>query len=161
MDSEDKEGYFRFRKDGAKIPLAGKSVLQSVGICAREELSCGISLFSDEKQHLTMKGRHNMLGHIDSAVIKHLKKRGFIEEIATTVGSDLRCTVCCESNSLSLFYGKGSGGPKALQDIIHTDLQKRFHPNTTGMKYFHVFGDEATRDKGIVDRRLQTRLPTH
>ena len=96
-----------------------------------------------------------MLGHIDPAAIKHLEKRGLIEVTDTTVASDMRCAVCRECKSQALSYGRGGRSPKVSGQVIHTDLEGPFHPDVTGMKYFQVFVDEASRDKRVAG--LKTR----
>ena len=40
-------------------------------------------------------------------------------------------------------------------EMIRTNLEGPFHPDITGMKYFQVFVDEATRDKRV--RGLKTK----
>ena len=44
---------------------------------------------------------------------------------------------------------------KTPGEVIYTDLEGPFHPDVTGMQYFQVFVDEATRVKRI--RGLKTR----
>ena len=59
----------------------------------------------------------------------------------------------CTSQALS--YGRGGQSPKTPEKVIHTYLEGPFHPVVTGIKYFQVFRNEATRDKLI--RGLKTR----
>ena len=42
--------------------------------------------------------------------------------------------------------------------MIHADLEEPLHPDVTGMKYFQVSVDEATRDRRI--RGLKTQDAT-
>ncbi|CAM9301783.1 unnamed protein product, partial [Sphacelaria rigidula] len=105
--------------------------------------------FANEKQRPTLKEWHDTLGHIDLAARKHLDKRGRIDVTDTTVASEMRCSVCKECKSETLSYGRGGRSSKAPGEVVHTDLEGHFHADVTGMKYFQVFVDEASRDKHV------------
>ena len=111
--------------------------------------------FANKKQQLTLKEWHEILGHIDPSAIKHLEKRGLINITDTTVASEMRYSVCRECKSQVLSYARGGRSPKPPREVIHTDLEGPFHPDVTGMKYFQMCVDEATRDRHIVG--LKTR----
>ena len=68
---------------------------------------------------------------------------------------DMRCTVCRECKPQALSYEIGGRVSKTPAEVIHTNPERPFHPDVTGMKYFQVFVDDATRDKRI--RGLKTR----
>ena len=61
----------------------------------------------------------------------------------------MRYTVCLECISQALSYGREGRSPKTPREIIHTDLERRFLADITGIKYFQVFVGEATRDKRV------------
>ena len=152
VDSSTKDCYLRFTKDGPKILLDEKKGFLVLQASLRTEINGQVSAhasFANKKQRLTLKQWHDTLGHIDPAAIKHPEKRGLVNITDTTVASDMRCSVCRECKSQALSYGRGGRSPKMPGEIIHTDLEGPFHPDITGMKYFQVFVDEATRDKRV------------
>ncbi|CAM9868982.1 unnamed protein product, partial [Sphacelaria rigidula] len=48
-----------------------------------------------------------------------------------------------------------AGVPKAPGEVVHSDLEEPFHADVTGMKYFQVFVDGASRDKHVVGIKTQ------
>ncbi|CAN0497107.1 unnamed protein product [Discosporangium mesarthrocarpum] len=62
----------------------------------------------------------------------------------------MRCAVCKECKSEALSYGRRGRSPKTIGEVVHTDLKGPFTPDVTGMKYFQVFVDEASRDKRVI-----------
>ena len=111
--------------------------------------------FANNKQRLTLKKWHDILGYIDPAATKHSEKRGLIQVCVATVATDMRRTVCRECKTQALSYGRGGRSPKPSGEVIHTDLEGPFHRDVTVIKYFQVFVDEATRDKRIRRRKAR------
>ncbi|CAN0455718.1 unnamed protein product, partial [Discosporangium mesarthrocarpum] len=92
---------------------------------------------------------HNILGHINPFAIKHVEKRGLIEITDATVASEMQCSVCKECKAEALSYGRGGRSPKTIGEVLHTDLEGPFNADVTGMRYFQVFMDEASRHKRV------------
>ena len=158
VESSSKQSYLRIERNGPKITLNERkgflTLAASVRASNKKQASVHAS-FANKKQRLTLKEWHEILGHIDPSAIKYLEKRGLIDITDTTVASEMRCSVCRECKSQALSYARGGRSPKTPGEVIHTDLEGPFHPDVTGMKYFQVFVDEATRDKRVVG--LKTR----
>ncbi|CAM9927869.1 unnamed protein product, partial [Choristocarpus tenellus] len=69
--------------------------------------------------------------------------------------SELHCKVCKECKSEALSYARGGHSPKTVGEVVHTDMQEPFNPDVTGMKYFQVFVDEASREKRVIGLRTK------
>ncbi|CAM9872319.1 unnamed protein product, partial [Sphacelaria rigidula] len=141
------------RRDGGEFVDSGRKESYLRGMANMRHRAH--ASFGNKKQRLTLNEWHNTLGHIDPAATKHLEKRGLIDITDTTVASEMRCSVCKERKSEALSYGRGGRSPKAPGEVVHTDLEGPSHVDVTGMKYFQVFVDEASRDKHVVG--LKTR----
>ena len=136
VESGTNKSYLRFRKDGQKIPLAetGNILTLSGSVQGNGNYAASAhASFANKKQRLTLKEWRDILGHIDSAAIKHLEKRGFIHVSDTTVAMGVRCTGYRECKSQALSYARGSRSPKTPREVTHTDLAGPFHPDVTGM----------------------------
>ncbi|CAN0496069.1 unnamed protein product, partial [Discosporangium mesarthrocarpum] len=100
-------------------------------------------------QRLTLRDWHNILGHINPFAIKHLEKRGLIDITDATVASEMQCSLCKECKAEALSYGRSGRSPKSIGEVVHTDLEGPFNADVTGMRYFQVFVDEASRHKRV------------
>ena len=67
----------------------------------------------------------------------------------------MRCSVGKECQSEALSYGRGGKSLKVPGDVVRTDLEGPSHADVTGMKYFQVFVDEASRDKYVVGLKIR------
>ncbi|CAM9965350.1 unnamed protein product, partial [Choristocarpus tenellus] len=57
--------------------------------------------------------------------------------------------------SEALSYARGGCSPKTVGEVVHTELEGPFNPDVTGMKYFQVFVDEASREKRVIGLRTK------
>ncbi|CAN0027892.1 unnamed protein product, partial [Choristocarpus tenellus] len=95
------------------------------------------------------------MGPLNPFVIKHLEKRGLLDIADATVASKLHCKVCKECKSEALSYARGGRSPKTVGEVVHTDMEGPFNPDVTGIKYFQVFVDEASREKRVIGLRTK------
>ncbi|CAM9397444.1 unnamed protein product, partial [Choristocarpus tenellus] len=95
------------------------------------------------------------MGHLNPFVIKYLEKRGLLDISDTTVASELLCKACKECKSEALIYARGGRSAKTVGEVVHTDMEGTFDPDVTGMKYFQLFVDEASREKRVIGLRTK------
>ncbi|CAN0051008.1 unnamed protein product, partial [Choristocarpus tenellus] len=143
MDSGTKESYLRASKNSPKINLqkSGGFLNLTGTIINMEQESRASAARANQKQRLTLKDWHNILGHINPSAIKHLEKRGLLEITDATVASELQCETCKECKSEALSYQRGGRTPKQPGEVVHTDWRDH--------QYFQVFVDESSRDKRV------------
>ena len=99
VESGKKEGYLGFREDGPTMPRTENRGSLTLSASLRGSGNHAASVhasFANEKQSPTMKRRHDTLGHIDPAAMKHLEKGGLIDVKDNTVTSDTWCSACRE-----------------------------------------------------------------
>lgn len=99
--------------------------------------------------------RWHILGHIDSASNSHLKKRGLIDVVHTTVASEMVYSVCKGCKSEALSCGCDGRRPKTPGGVVYTNPGGSVHANVIGIKYVQCFAHEASRDNRVIG--LKTR----
>ncbi|CAN0021700.1 unnamed protein product, partial [Choristocarpus tenellus] len=151
MDSQTKERYLWASKNSPKKNLQkwGGFLNLTGTIITMEQESRASAARTNQKQRLTLKDWHNILGHINPSAIKHLEKRELLEITDATVVSELQCETCKECKSEALSYQRGGRTPKQPGGVVHTDLAGPFKADITGHQYFQVFVDESSRDKRV------------
>ena len=103
-----------------------------------------------KRPRLLLKDWHNVLCHINSGAVEHLEKRCSIEVSDSTVPSDMKCSICCESKSEALSYGRDGRSPKTLGEVVHTDIEGPFQLDVNGMRELIVLLEDDSRDKRVV-----------
>ncbi|CAN0439419.1 unnamed protein product [Discosporangium mesarthrocarpum] len=154
VDSGIRRSYIKPSRDARKIYLVERGaflLLEGSLQVAKKTRATANASYANKHQRLTLRDWHNILVHINPFAIKHLEKRGLIEITDAKVASEMQCSVCKECKAEALSYGRGGRSPKRIGEVVHTDLEGPFNADVTGMRYFLVFVDEASRHKRVFE----------